>query len=121
MHVAVIENGSDSPNVRRFLTDVEVVLVSEPLLAGGVHTALHDRSAAGEDHHDVFPNLREIALVASSEALAEANQEEQGTYTPGDAEHGEERPQFVRPEGAENLRENVNHHLHRVNNSLTGY
>ena len=58
------------------------------------------------------PYLRKAALVAGSEAFAEADQQEQGTDPPGDAEHGEERTQFVRPEGAENLRENVEHHLH---------
>jgi hypothetical protein len=70
------------------------------------------RSAAGEEHHDVFAVLRKVALVAGSEALAQADQQEQGTDSPGDAEHGEERTQLVRPEGAENLRENVEHHLH---------
>ena len=54
MHVVGGENGSDGPNVRRFLADVEVVLVGEPVLAGGVHAARNRGSAAGEDQHDVF-------------------------------------------------------------------
>jgi hypothetical protein len=74
-------------------------------------------SAAGEEQHDVFAVLQEVAFVAGPETFAEADQQEQGTDAPGDAEHGEERAQFVRPEGAENLRENVEHHLHGMDNS----
>src|ERR1022692_2897965 len=119
MHVAGDEDGTDGANVRRFLADVEVILISEPVLAGGVHAARNGRSAAGEEHHDVFAEIREVALVAGAEALAEADQQEERADTPGDAEHGEERTQLVRPEGAENLRENVEHHLHGRDNSRT--
>src|ERR1019366_2601802 len=114
MHVAGDEDGTDGANVRRFLADVEVILISEPVLAGGVHAARNGRSAAGEEHHDVFAEIREVALVAGAEALAEADQQEERADSPGNAEHGEERTQLVRPEGAENLRENVEHHLHGV-------
>src|SRR5258708_30160275 len=114
VHLIGDENGSDGANVRSFFTDVEVILVGEPILAGGVRAALNGRSAAGEEHHDVFAVLRKAALIAGSEALAEADQQNQGTDSPGDAEHGEERTQFVRPEGAENLRQDFDHHLHRV-------
>src|SRR4029077_14844131 len=114
MHVVGDENGSDGANMWSFFSDVEVILVREPILASGVRAALNRRSAAGEEHHDVFAVLRKTALVAGSEALPEADQQEQGTDPPGDAEHGEERTQFVRPEGGENLREDVDHHLHGV-------
>ena len=117
VHVVGGENGGDGPNVGRLFADVEVVLIGEPVLAGGVHAARNSRSAAGEKKHDVFAVLRKTALVAGSEALAEADQQQQGADTPGDAEHGEERAEFVRPEGAENLRENVDHRLHGVDNS----
>jgi len=112
MHVVGGENRSDSPNVRRFFADIEVILVSEPVLASGVHAARNRRSAAGVDPHDVLAVLREVALVTGSETLAEADQQEQRTDTPGDPEHGEERTQLVRPEGAENLREHIDHRLH---------
>ena len=114
MHVVSGENGSDGANVQRFLADIEVILVGEPVLAGGIHAAPNRRGAAREDHHDIFAILRKTALVTASEAFAQADQQQQGTDTPGDAEHGEERTQLVRPEGAENLRENVDHHLHGV-------
>src|SRR5258708_6127836 len=106
------EYRSDGLNVRRLFANVEVILVREPVLASGGRAALNGRSAAGKEHHDVFAVLRKAALVAGSETLAEADQQEQGTDTPGDAEHGEERTQLMRPEGAENLREDVDHHLH---------
>ena len=60
------------------------------------------------------PILRKVALVAGSEPFAQADQQKQRTDTPGDAEHGEKRTQLMRPEGAENLRENVDHHLHGI-------
>ena len=80
-------------------------------------------SASGEEHHDVLAVFRQVALVPSAEALAQPDQQQQGTDTPGDAKHGEERTQFVRPEGSKNLCENIEHHLHSNNspgNDLRG-
>ncbi len=73
MHVVGGEDGSDGSNVRRFFADVEVILVSEPVLASGVHAARNGRSAAGKEHHDILAVLRKAALVAGSEALAESD------------------------------------------------
>src|ERR1035441_4118067 len=114
MQVAGDEDGTDGANVRRFLADVEVILVGEPVLAGGVHAARNGRSAAGEEHHDVFAEIREVALVAGAEALADADQQEERADSPGNPEPGEERGELVRPEGAENLRENVERYWHGV-------
>ena len=69
-------------------------------------------SASRKKHHDVFAVLGKAALVSAAEAFAKADQQKQGTDSPGDAEHGKKRAQFVRPEGAKDLRENVEHHLH---------
>jgi len=91
MHVAGDEDGTDGENVRRFLADVEVILIREPVLPSGIHAALNGRGAAGVEHHDVFAEIGEVAPVAGSEALAETDQQEQRADSPGDAEHGEER------------------------------
>src|SRR5208282_2283921 len=112
VHIVGGKNGSDGLDVRGFLADVEIILVREPVLACGVHTARYRRSAAREKHHDVFAVLRKVALVTGSEALPEPDQQEQRTDAPGDAEHGEKRAQFVRPQRGKNLRDNVELHPH---------
>jgi len=38
-----------------------------------------------KDHHDVFAVLREVALVAGAKTFAEADQQQQRTDSPGDA------------------------------------
>ncbi len=91
MHVVAGEDGSNGAYVRRFFTDVEVILVSKMVLAGGVHAPLNRRGAAREHHDDVFAIFRKVAPVARAEALAQPDQQQQGPDTPGDAEHGEER------------------------------
>src|SRR5208283_211923 len=90
VHVVGGKNGSDGLDVRRFLADVEVILVGEPVVACRVHAALEGRSATWVEHHDVFAVLGKIALVAASKALAQADQQQQRADSPGDAEHGEE-------------------------------
>ena len=51
--------------------------------------------------------IGQILLLAGAEALAQANQQQQRTHSPGDAEHGEKGAQLVRPQGAQHFREHV--------------
>ena len=44
----------------------------------------------GKMKHDVFAELGQFALVARAEAFAHADQQQQGSHAPGDAEHGQE-------------------------------
>src|SRR5208337_631071 len=82
VHVVGGKNGSDGLDVRRFLADVEVILIGEPVVACRVHAALEGRSATWVEHHDVFAVLGKIALVAASEAFAQADQQQQRADSP---------------------------------------
>ena len=46
-------------------------------------------------------------MLAGTKALTEAYQHQQRADAPGDAEHGQERAQFVGRDGAEDLAEDV--------------
>ena len=63
--------GATSPHVRRFVLDVEIVLVGEVVLAAGTHVAGDRRSASGKHEHDVFAERVQLAPVAGAEALAQ--------------------------------------------------
>ena len=88
-------------------TNVEVVLIGQQVLAGGAHAALHDRSAAGEDEHDVLAEFFHLPLVAGAEPFAQADQQQQRSDSPCNAKHRQERTELMRPEGAEDLREDI--------------
>src|SRR5215469_4780045 len=111
VQVGARQHGGGVANVGS-LPDVEVVLMGEQVRTGGVHAALDHGRAAGEDEHDVAAELGQFALVAGAEAFAHADQEEQGSHAPGDAEHGEEGTKLVRPEVAEDLGKDVGHRPH---------
>ncbi len=64
------------------------------------------------EHDDVDAELGQAAPLAGTEALAQANQQQQRGHAPGDAEHGEERPQLVGGDGVEDLREDVEKGAH---------
>jgi hypothetical protein len=94
------------------VSDVAVILIGEQVGAGRIHVALDGGSAAREQEHDVFAELGQFALIAGAEALAYPNQEQQRSHAPGNAEHGEERAQLVRPQVADDLREDVEYGSH---------
>ena len=58
------------------------------------------------------PNSASVALVSRTEAFAQTDQQQQRSDSPGNAEHGEERAQLVGPQGAEDLRQDVQDHPH---------
>ena len=78
---------------------------------------------AAQQHDDVGAELGETAALAGAEAFAEADEQEQRGYAPGDAEHGEERAQLVGPDRLEDLGEDVEKSAHVLGpgNSLMGY
>src|SRR6202020_348486 len=69
--------------------DIHVVFISEQVGTGGAHVALDGGGASGKQKHDVLAELGQFAFVAGAEAFADAHQQEQGSYAPGDAEPGE--------------------------------
>ncbi len=111
--IAALDDGGGAEDVRRFGEDVgEVAIGEEVFLAGGVLSG-DLGGGAGEDEADVLADLGELALIAGAEAFAEADEQEQRAHAPGDAEHGEEGAQLVRPERAEGLSQKVAQNLHR--------
>ena len=95
--------GGSRADAGAFAKNVFVIFVSQIVLAQGGEAALHYGSATGPDEHYVLAQGIELLAIAGTESFAQADQQQQGTDAPGDAEHGEERAQFVRPEGAEGL------------------
>jgi len=73
---------------------------------------LHDRGTAGPDEHHVLAEAVELLAVAGAEAFPQADQQEQGTDSPGDSEHGQKRAQLVRPQGTKGLAEDVEDQAH---------
>ena len=69
-HVTARKNGGGGANVGSVLANVEIILIGEPVVAGGVHASLYHRGATGEDEHDVFAEFVEFALVAGAEAFS---------------------------------------------------
>ena len=60
-------------DMRSFHADVRIVLVSEQIVAGGVHAGCDHRSASRKDKHDVFAKFGQVALVSRAEALAQTH------------------------------------------------
>ena len=62
---------------------------------------------AAPHHDDIGAEFGEAALLAGAKAFAEADEQEERGDSPGDAEHGEERPELVGPDGLEDLHEDL--------------
>src|SRR5207302_3291673 len=63
---------------------------------------------------DVLAEGFELAAVAVAETFAHTGEQQQRSHAPGDAKHGEEGAQLVRPQGAQGLGENVEEGAHRL-------
>ncbi len=99
--VFAIQNWGDALYQVRLVLDVEVVLISQLVGKHRLQAAFDGRYAAAEDKHDVLPDAGELFVLAGAKALAKSNQKQQRADSPRDSEHGEERAQFMRPQGAE--------------------
>jgi len=89
-------------------------LVAEGELIGAHAGVLVGECGDGavHDHDHVVAELRQLLALAFTETFAEAHQDEQGTDTPCDTEHGEKAPQLVGHDGAEDLPESVRKAAH---------
>jgi hypothetical protein len=90
-----------------FPKDVFIVAVGQIVPAQRRETALHNGGAARPEKHDIFADGIELLAVSGVETFTQADQQEQGSDAPGDSEYSQERAQFVRPESAECLAEDV--------------
>src|ERR1700686_2076918 len=75
-HIWTNQHGSSIAHMRRFLADVEKILICEQVIARGAHVALDNRSAAGKDEHDVLAILFHLALVARTKTFAKTDQQQ---------------------------------------------
>ena len=69
---------------------------------------------ARPDHDDVLAHRGHLFVLTAAESFAESDQQQQRSHTPGDAKHREERAQFMRPQRAHSLAEDVQQQLHVV-------
>ena len=112
--VAAGDDGSGSGDARTLAENVFVVAVGQVVLAQRRKAALHDRGPARPDEHDVFANRIKLLAVAGAEPFPETHQQQQGTNSPRNPEHGEKRAQFMRPEGAKGLPDNIENEAHAI-------
>src|ERR1051326_3023618 len=99
-------------HARTVAHNVLVVTEGKVILPQRGETTLHHRSTARPDKHYIFTDGGELLTVAGPESLSNSDQQEQGTNTPGDSEHGQERAQFVRPESGQSLAEDIEEQAH---------
>jgi hypothetical protein len=96
-----------------FAQNVLVVSLGQVVLVQGREAALHHGSATGPYKHHVLAERIELLAIAGTKPFTDADQQEQGTDAPGNAEHGQERAQLVGPKRAKRLPENVENMPHR--------
>ena len=102
-NVAALDSGGSCADARALPHNVLVIAVRQIVLAQRGEAALHDGGTTGPDKHHVFAQGVELFAVPRPESFSQSYQQKQGTHAPGNAEHSEERAQFMRPEGAESL------------------
>src|SRR5258708_5222839 len=112
MQVGARKHGAGIADVWSLRADIDVVLVGQQIGTGGVHAALYRWRSTRKEKHDVPAELSQLALVARAEALAHPHQQKQRPHAPRNPEHRQERAQLVRPQVAEDLREDVQNRAH---------
>jgi hypothetical protein len=80
--------------------------------AAGLSAAFDGGDAPGEGEHDVLAEILQLLRLPAAEALAQADQQEQRSDAPGNAEHGKKRAQLVGPERGQRLANDFDEHPH---------
>src|SRR5581483_5177965 len=111
-NVVASDQGRDIDGEARFILDGKVIVVSQVEPLHGVEASFDRRCAPAKKEDDVFAEGFELFAVAGAEAFADAHQQEERADAPGDAKHGEEGTQLVRPESAQGLPADVQQHAH---------
>jgi hypothetical protein len=79
-----------------------------------------DRGNGAVPHHDeVVAESGQLLVLPGAKALAQADQHQQRSHSPRNAEHGEEAAQLVRQDGTKDLPESVGEVLHGDLDSAT--
>ena len=106
VEVVAVEHGGDGAELGE---GAQIGLVAQGELIGAhAGVLIGDGGDGSVPHHDhIVAEGGEVAVLAGAEALAEADQDEERTDSPGNAEHGQEGAQLVGHHGAEDLTERV--------------
>ena len=97
--VTVLPNGTD------------IVVVEAHPAADALTAGLQGSAAAPEDD-DISPHLIHHIAVADFEPVTDGNHEDDGSDAPRDAEHGKGAAQFVRPDVAKGLNQDLEEEPH---------
>ena len=113
-NVLAVEHGGKILERARLAANGEVILISEMVGAAGLRAAFDGGNASGEGEHDVLAEVLQLLLLPAAEALAQADQQQQRSDSPGNAEHGEKRAQLVGPQRGQRLANDFDEHPHNV-------
>ena len=75
--------------------------------ASGVSAARLQAGAAVKDDHDVFPQIARLFCLAFAQSFAGRDHQNDGDDAPGDAEHRQERAQFMGPQRSYHVEKEV--------------
>src|SRR6185437_6846278 len=103
LDITALQHGGDAFDRRGLGGDIQIVLLGQVVLPHAHEAAFDAGGPSGKNKHNIVAQGGHLSSIARAKALPHPHQKEQGTDAPGDAEHGEKRAQFVRPESAANL------------------
>ena len=112
MQIAARNDGHGIAHVTSQL-NVEIVLVGKQIGSRRSHVAFDRGGSPREKEHDVLAEFRQLPFVPRPEPLPHTNQQQKRADSPGNAEHGQERAQLVRPQIAKDLGEDVGDTTHK--------
>ena len=92
---------------RRFLGDLDIVVLGPADDAAGTSAARLHAGAPGEDDHDVLAKTFLVFLDADAKPLAGGDHHGDGDDSPGDAEHRQHGAPLVRPEGRQRVPQQI--------------
>ena len=107
MHIVAVDDRRHPAYIRALGHHVAIILIGQVILLHAGKAAIEHGRAAPEDEHHVLTQRGQLLLVAAAKAFSHPNQEQQRPDAPRNAEHGEERTQLMRPQGAHGLPEDV--------------
>src|SRR5580704_1467063 len=87
--------------------NVLIIAVGQVILPQRSKTSQHRRSPPRPNEHDVLTQRIELLLVSRAKSLPQSDQQQQRKYSPGDPEHGQERPKLVSPQRPQGLPEDI--------------
>ncbi len=75
--------------------------------ASGARSAGLQAGASVKNDQDVFAQVSGLIFLSLAQSFAGRHHQNDGNDSPGDAEHGQERAQFVRPKGTQHIADEI--------------